>query len=66
MVSLIKAVVPGSLLSWIVSLFVASSGSTGGFLFVHRIMLGDYALAWSWAVLVIGMSLGWFVFANTD
>lgn len=59
MVAVIKAFVPGSLLTWIVCLFIGSAGSSGGFLRIYPVALGDHHLYWSWPMFMFGTVLAW-------
>lgn len=59
MISLIKALFFGAFLSWIVSLFISSAGSTGGLLYVHKVALFGAHFAWSLPIFVAGTVLAW-------
>ena len=54
---LIKSIVLGAVLSFVVSLFVGSSGSSGGMLNVRHITIQEVSFYWSWFLLVIGTAL---------
>jgi hypothetical protein len=64
--SLIKALLPGALLSWLVSTFVGSEGSTGGVLNIERITLYGHSFLWSWMLFFVGAGLAWALFAMMD
>jgi len=66
MVALIKAFVPGTLLTWLVSLFIGSAGSTGGFLYIHHLTMGEYGLLWSWPLFTVGTLLAWLLLAVSE
>lgn len=55
----IKALVLGAFLTWIVSLFVGSTGSTGGHLYIQHFRLEGYVLLWSWPMFVGSTGLSW-------
>ena len=62
MIALIKALFPGALLSWIVSTFVGSTGSSGGLLQIQRFHIHGTVFLGSWTLLVIGTALAWALF----
>lgn len=66
MVAFIKAFVPGTLLTWLVSLFIGSAGSTGGVLYIHHLSYGDHELFWSWPLFVVGTLLAWFLLTVSE
>lgn len=66
MVAFIKACVPGTLLTWLVSLFIGSAGSTGGALYIHYLTLGEHGLFWSWPLFTIGTLLAWILLALSE
>ena len=55
----LKAVVLGAFLTWIVALFVGSSGSSGGFLNIFRMPIGDFSVLWSWPLFLASTGLCW-------
>lgn len=67
MITFLKALPLGAFLALIVSLFIGSGGSTGGYLNVHNVdvNLPDYGLVfdfyWSWMLFLAGTFLG-FIF----
>jgi hypothetical protein len=70
MISFFKGLVPGILLTWIISGIVGSNGSKGGFLFIHQIYLaGNSAFStsthgfyWSWPLFIASTMLAFFIF----
>ena len=58
--ALFKALPLGAFLTWIVSLFIGSAGSTGGYLSIHKLVLADHTILWSWPLFVAatGLALG--------
>jgi hypothetical protein len=61
MVALFKALIPGAILSWIVSLFVGSAGSSGGFLNVHQVAILSVEFHWSWPLFFGATALVWII-----
>jgi len=66
MIPLIKAVIPGMLLSWLVSTFVGAHGGTGGLLNIQHFHFQGNDFAGSWTLFVIGTSLGWAILKMMD
>jgi len=62
MTALIKAVMPGLLLSWLVSTFVGSTGSSGGLLNIQHFTVNGTVILGSWTLFVIGTALAWALF----
>ena len=62
MIALIKALVPGALLSWLVSTFVGARGSTGGLLNIQHFTIHGTEYHGSWTLFIIGTALGWAIF----
>jgi hypothetical protein len=54
---LIKAMVFGAILAFIVSLFIGSGGSTGGVLNVRHFVIEGVGFYWSWVLFVAGSAL---------
>lgn len=55
----IKAMILGAVLTGVVALVVGSQGSTGGYLDVHNMRVGDHSLYWSWPLFLAGTGLSW-------
>lgn len=66
MFALLKAIVLGAFLAGIVSLFIGSSGATGGMLNVHQVVVADFQFFWSWAIFLIGAGLSFGIFLLMD
>lgn len=66
MIALIKALVPGILLSWVVSTVIGASGSTGGILSIHRFVFHQQHMGWSWPLFFAGTFLAWALFMMTE
>ena len=62
----LKALIPGALLTWIVSSIIGKNGGRGGVLDIHRIMIDDHAVAWSWPLFLAAVGLAWLVFKITE
>ena len=57
--SLLKAVLLGTILTFVVSGAIWASHSTGGFLHIREVALGGHYLQWSWPLFVSATGLGW-------
>jgi len=66
MIALLKGLIPGGILSFIVSLFIGSGGSSGGFLYVHQVTLVGYNFYWSWPLFIAGAALSGVLFLMMD
>lgn len=66
MESFLKALIPGALLSWLVSTFMGSQGSSGGILNIERISIQGHTFLWSWMLFLIGGALAWAIFAMME
>ena len=62
MFAFLKAVVLGAFLAFIVSLFVGSGGSSGGYLNVRHVMVSTYDFYWSWPLFLVGTGLAFGLF----
>ena len=54
---LLKSVVLGAVLAFIVSLFIGSGGSSGGVLSVRHYTIEGVSFYWSWMLFVAGTAL---------
>ena len=54
---LIKSMVLGAVLAFIVSLFIGSGGSTGGILNVRHYVVEGVGFYWSWMLFLLGTGL---------
>lgn len=57
MITLMKAIPLGVILAFVVSLFIGSGGSTGGFLNIHYYTIEGYSFYWSWVMFLLGTGL---------
>ena len=53
----IKSLPAGALLSWLMSIFIGSAGSTGGLLNVRWVTMGEVSFYWSWPTFLIGAGI---------
>ncbi|WP_404481434.1 hypothetical protein [Novosphingobium sp. BL-52-GroH] len=61
-----KALIPGALLTWIVSGVIGSNGSRGGMLAIEHVMVQGHGFYWSWALFIAATCLAWAIFAMMD
>lgn len=66
MIALYKALIPGALFSWIVSMVLRNGGTTGGALYVHTMHIQQFAFPWSWMLFIGGTGLSWFILQSMD
>lgn len=59
MIALYKALLPGALLSWLISTIVGQHGNTGGLLAIRHLMIEGVAVNWSWPMFLVGTLLAW-------
>jgi hypothetical protein len=62
----LKALFPGSLLTWIVSTLIGRSGGHGGMLYIHRILIDGHAVHWSWPLFLAAVGLAWLMMSLID
>ncbi|MEY4239597.1 MAG: hypothetical protein RL339_2198 [Pseudomonadota bacterium] len=60
-----KALVPGGVLTWLVSTAIGSQGSRGAWLAIERLHYQQHSIFWSWPLFVIGTGIAWAIFAMT-
>lgn len=66
MIAFIKALVPGALLSWVVSVAISGGGSTGGILDIHKLEIMHNQMPWSWPLFLAGTFLAWALLTMMD
>ena len=74
MISLFKGLIPAIALTWVVSVVMGSSGSKGGFLFIHQMHIASISALstpsiyfyWSWPLFIASTGLGFFIFKMMD
>jgi hypothetical protein len=64
--NLFKALIPGALLSWLVSSVIGSQGSRGAWLAIERLQYDQHTIYWSWPLFLIGTGIAWLVLAMTS
>jgi hypothetical protein len=62
MISLLKAIVLGAVLAFVVALFIGSGGSSGGLLQVHSVAIEGHQFFWSWPLFGLGTALSFGLF----
>jgi hypothetical protein len=62
MIALLKAIVLGLVLAFVVSLFIGSGGSSGGLLNVYDVAIQGHHFYWSWPLFVVGTGLAFGLF----
>lgn len=60
--ALFKAIALGALLTWLMSLFIGSAGSSGGQLYVRQLIIGGQAIYWSWPLFLASTGLAGGIF----
>jgi hypothetical protein len=64
--ALIKALIPGFVLTWIVSLVIGSHGTRGGVLAIQHSYIEGYDFYWSWPLFIAATALAWAIFSMMD
>jgi hypothetical protein len=65
--SFLKALIPGFLLSWIVSGILGSNGSRGGtMLAIQHTYIQGHSFYWSWSLFLAATGLAWALFWMMD
>lgn len=59
MIALFKALIPGAVLTGIVSLLIGSGGSTGGILNIFHFAVQHHQVYWSWPLFLAATGLSW-------
>ena len=60
-----KALIPGSVLTFVVTGIIGSNRSKGGWLNIEHIQIEGHSFYWSWALFAVGTGLSWVIFAIT-
>lgn len=66
MIALFKALIPGALLTWIVSTLIGSGGSSGGILNIVHFAVQHHQLYWSWPLFLAATGLSWAILWMLD
>jgi len=61
-VAFFKALIPGCLLTFIISLVVGSNGSRGAWLSIDYVTIESVSFYWSWPLFLIATGLAWALF----
>jgi hypothetical protein len=64
--SLIKGLIPGALLTWIVAGVIGSTGSRGGFLQITRFVYEGHTIYWSWILFLAATGLAAALYQMTE
>jgi len=62
----LKGLIPGFLLTWVVSLIIGSNGSQGGMLSIQHTYIEGHSFYWSWPLFIAAPALSWALFAMMD
>lgn len=62
----LKALIPGLILTLLVSGVIGSQGSQGGFLQIARFTIEGHHIYWSWPLFVIGTAISWAILWMMD
>lgn len=60
--SLLKALIPGLVLTFVVSLIIGSNHGKAGFLNIFHTYVQGHDLYWSWPLFFIGTGIFWGIF----
>ena len=60
-----KALIPGAVLTFAVSMIFGAGRSKGGWLFIHHFYVQGHSFYWSWVLFVIATGLAWVLYAIT-
>jgi hypothetical protein len=60
-----KALIPGALLTFIVSGLLGSGHSTGGWLSIGHAQIQHHTYYWSWPLFAVATGLAWILFTIT-
>ena len=58
----VKALVPGSLLAFVISMILGSNHSKGAWLNIFRFAIDTHAFYWSWPLFVASTGISWAIF----
>ena len=60
-----KALIPGAILTFVVSMIMGAGHSTGGWLQIRHYFIMDHGIYWSWVLFAIGTGLSWMLLIIT-
>jgi hypothetical protein len=61
----VKALVPGSLLTFVISMILGSNHSKGAWLNIFRVAIEGHTFYWSWPLFALATGLAWILLAIT-
>jgi len=61
-VSFFKGLIPGLILTFVVSLVMGSNGTSGAWLQIHLVNIEGIEFYWSWPLFVIATGVSWGIF----
>jgi hypothetical protein len=62
MIALLKGLIPGIILTWIVCSLIGSNGSTGGMLHIFHGEVAEHTVYFSWTLFFTSTGLSWLIF----
>lgn len=60
-----KALIPGGLLTFVVSALIGKGGSRGGWLAIQHYYIDGHGIYWSWILFAVATGLAWVLFVIT-
>jgi hypothetical protein len=60
--ALFKAIALGAFLTWFVTLFIGSAGSSGGHLYIRHVIISGHTIYWSWPLFIASTGLSGGIF----
>ena len=60
-----KALIPGAILTFVVSMVMGAGHSKGGFLQIHHYFIQGHGIYWSWVLFVVATGLAWALYIIT-
>ena len=57
--TLIKGMLLGGLLTWVVALVLGSNGSSGAYLNIHAMKVHTFEVYWSWPLFIVSSGGAW-------
>jgi hypothetical protein len=61
-----KALIPGIILTWVVSIIIGSNHSDGGFINIQRESIAGHDIYWSWPLFIASTMIAWAIIAMMD
>ena len=55
----LKSMVIAGVITGTIALVIGSQGSSGGYLAIHSMAMGDYRMFWSWPLFLSGSGVSW-------